>query len=96
MVISQLGVRDGRTTPLLGEILFCEKHLTNDIITHELAHAMFILCERKGWKDRLWTYTKDNAAADEQESACYGIGWMREQIDRKLDRIYGSELALAA
>ena len=70
--------------PLLGEILFCQKYLDWDTITHELGHATLRLAERKGWAEKLWERDENGAAGPHEEELCYALGRMAGQIQRRI------------
>jgi hypothetical protein len=91
MVVSEVEVRQGKLQPLLGEILFCKNYLYDSIVTHELAHAMLRLIERKGWTDKLWD--GGEYASDKEEAACYAIGRMAAKVNSTLRDLYGEKLA---
>lgn len=86
MVVGEMSFDENDApTPLLGEIILCKKKLDIDTVTHELAHAMFRLIERRGWGDKILVRaTPESAATEFEERACYAIGRMAGQFQRKI------------
>lgn len=88
MCIGEIVTDDnGAILPVIGELLFCQKHMDPDTVSHELFHAALRLAERKGWSGDLFKENLDDQNSDAEEYVAYAVGRMTSQMNRKIKKL---------
>ena len=76
-----------RKDPIMGEIHLSKRHLTMEVLTHELMHATLTWARRKGLQEGLLNNDCEQRTRSLEERVCYAHGRMgRDLVARCIEK----------